>query len=294
MAGAISFGCGQCLHCRISRARQWQYRQVLESLTHDYNCFITLTYDRKHIPGNWSLSPRDVQLFLKRLRKAVSPAPVRYYAVGEYGEGGGRPHYHVNLFGLSEAVSVHGRPFAVLDPMARGPNVISGVLHNAWQLGGVHLGEFNWKTAGYCCGYITKSLSDRSRGVVWNTPEFARMSNRPGLGASAAKIIGAGLLKSKDYTIKDRDVPAELRFAGRKWALGRYLLRKLREEVGFADDYAKKFRDALTYEKSVEMQDLLVPEEGIHTFRQAYLKASTQARLSQEAKHNIYRKASSL
>lgn len=294
MAGAISFGCGQCLHCRISRARQWQYRQILESLCHDHNCFVTLTYDREHIRGDWSLDPRHVQLFLKRLRKAFAGRVVRYYLVGEYGEKNGRPHYHVNLFGLSEASSSNGKPFAILDPCARGPNVVGGIVSDCWGMGGVHVGEFNSSTAGYCCGYITKFLGDRSRGVVWNTPEFARSSRRPGLGANAAKIIGGSLVKSRDYTIKDRDIPHELRFGGKKFALGRYLLSKIREEVGFAPDHAKKFRDMVTYEKSQEMRDLCVSDEGIQTFRAAYLQASYQARLSQEARHNIWRSRKSL
>lgn len=294
MAGAISFGCGQCLHCRISRARQWQYRQILESFTHDFNCFVTLTYDRQHIRGDWSLDPRHVQLFLKRLRKACAPFKLRYYLVGEYGDENLRPHYHLNLFGLSEAVSIDGRPFAVVDYSARGPNVTGGILRDVWGMGGVHLGEFNHKTAGYCCGYITKSLSDRAIGRVWNRDEFARVSNRPGLGADAVKIIGASLVRRSNHTLLERDVPNELRFGGRKFALGRYLLGKLREEVGFAEDYSKKYRDRLTYEKSLEVSSMLVPDEGIQTFRQAYLKASEQARASQEARHNIYRKVGSL
>lgn len=297
MAGAISFGCGQCLHCRISRARQWQYRQILESLTHDFNCFITLTYDNRHVRGDWALDPSHVQLFFKRLRKAIAPIKLRYYCVGEYGEDRSRPHYHVNLFGLSEAVSIHGKPFAVLDPVSTGqsrPNVIGGHLFDTWKLGRIHLGEFNWKTAGYCCGYITKHLQDRANQKEWNYPEFARMSNRPGLGFPAVRIIGASLNAKRDHTVRERDVPNELRFGGRKFSLGRYLLAKLRDEVGFASDYSKKFRDAKSYEQSLEMSSLLVPDEGIQTFRQAYLKASTQARLSQEARYNIYRKSGTL
>lgn len=290
MAGAIAFGCGQCLHCRISRARLWQYRQVLESFCHPFNCFVTLTYDDQHLPGSASLEPRDLQLFLKRLRAAVAPHRVRFFAVGEYGEKNRRPHYHLSLFGLSEAVVVHGKPCAVVDHRGL---VTSGWFHDCWGRGGVHLGEFNWKTAGYTCGYITKFLGDRAKGIKFAVPEFSRMSLRPGIGGLATRIIASSLV-GNNQALKGRDVPGELRFGGRKFQLGRYLLKRLRNECGFAPDYSKKFRDEVTLEQSREMCALLASDESVSTFKEAYLKASRQARLSQEARSKIYRKSGSL
>jgi hypothetical protein len=46
-----------------------------------------------------TLSKRDIQLFMKRLRKGVEEK-LRYYLVGEYGERGLRPHYHMLIFNL--------------------------------------------------------------------------------------------------------------------------------------------------------------------------------------------------
>jgi len=49
-----------------------------------------------------SLIKRDVQLFVKRLRKdqdARGLAKIRYYLVGEYGDQTKRPHYHAAIFG---------------------------------------------------------------------------------------------------------------------------------------------------------------------------------------------------
>lgn len=62
------------------------------------------------------LNPRDLQLFLKRLRKKIhvfcltnglnrDEERLRYYAVGEYGPAHFRPHYHLLLFTDSDAVS---------------------------------------------------------------------------------------------------------------------------------------------------------------------------------------------
>ena len=60
--------------------------------------FLTLTYDNEHLPPGAELSKRDLQLFIKRLRKR-NPG-IRYFAVGEYGSQKGRPHYHAVIFNL--------------------------------------------------------------------------------------------------------------------------------------------------------------------------------------------------
>ena len=60
--------------------------------------FITLTYNNENLPPGDELCKRDLQLFIKRLRK-VNPG-IRYFAIGEYGEEGKRPHYHAVIFNL--------------------------------------------------------------------------------------------------------------------------------------------------------------------------------------------------
>lgn len=45
--------------------------------------FLTLTYDNNHIPYNYSLNRRYVQLYLKRLRK--TGLKFKYLCAGEYG-----------------------------------------------------------------------------------------------------------------------------------------------------------------------------------------------------------------
>ena len=64
--------CGKCIGCRLAHSRQWAVRCVHEASLHDRNCFLTLTFDDDHLPASGSVSVRDVQLFLKRLRKALS------------------------------------------------------------------------------------------------------------------------------------------------------------------------------------------------------------------------------
>ena len=74
--------CGHCLACRIARTREWTVRLLHESEFWEDTSFITLTYDDEHVPvtyyaedefgsarGGFTLRSRDLQLFMKRLRK---------------------------------------------------------------------------------------------------------------------------------------------------------------------------------------------------------------------------------
>lgn len=109
----IEIPCGNCIGCRIDYSRQWANRMLLELQYHESSYFVTLTYNDKNVPishylkdkdtgeagDSLTLVKRDFQLFMKSLRKAV-PEKLRFYACGEYGEQGMRPHYHAIIFGL--------------------------------------------------------------------------------------------------------------------------------------------------------------------------------------------------
>ena len=93
----VQVPCGLCLECRIQHARQWADRCVLEAKNYKDNYFVTLTYDDDFLPNHNSLEPRDLQLFLKRLRKTFPHTKIRFLASGEYGDSSFRPHYHLIL-----------------------------------------------------------------------------------------------------------------------------------------------------------------------------------------------------
>lgn len=59
---------------------------MMEQDRHVCTSFVTLTYDEEHLPPDGSLRKRDLQLYLKRLRRRL---PFRFFAAGEYGERGG-------------------------------------------------------------------------------------------------------------------------------------------------------------------------------------------------------------
>ncbi len=100
--------CGKCLDCLKKRATNWSFRLQIEEKFHNIAYFVTLTYSDEYVPvtehGELTLNKRDLQLFLKRVRKATSCKTVRYYAVGEYGSTTQRPHYHLILFDVKDTV----------------------------------------------------------------------------------------------------------------------------------------------------------------------------------------------
>lgn len=191
-AVAIKLPCGQCTGCRLERSRQWAMRCMHEKQLHEESCFITLTYDDDALPKGGTLVKRDLQLFMKRLRKlwsAYDGRTVRFYACGEYGERFGRPHYHAILFGCD----FPDRKFFKRN--ARGEALYtSETLGKLWPCGHNSLGAVTFDSAAYVARYVMKKVtgdvaedyytSIDADGVVYNrVPEFTNMSRRPGIGS---------------------------------------------------------------------------------------------------------------
>lgn len=170
--------CGGCLGCRQDRAREWALRCHLENQQHRHAIFTTLTYDDEALPEFGSLERTDLQLWLKRLRKASGPArPLRFFACGEYGEKNHRPHYHAIVFGL-DAETGHRLvdqtwPFGITKTVTVTPAAIAYVAgYSAKKLG--------WKLD-------RRTITDPETGELlyhWEPP-FIQMSRRPGIGAHA-------------------------------------------------------------------------------------------------------------
>ena len=90
--------CRMCMECRLNYTREWAMRICNEANSYDNNCFLTLTFNDEHLPNDNSIHKRDLQLFVKRLRKALVGKKIRYFGCGEYGGKFGRPHYHIIIF----------------------------------------------------------------------------------------------------------------------------------------------------------------------------------------------------
>lgn len=204
----ILIPCGQCVGCRISRAREWADRLMLEKEYHDSSYFVTLTYNDEHVPKSYyadpdtglahpslTLSKRDLQLFMKRLRAAFPNDKIRFYACGEYGPQTWRPHYHMILFGIHlndlqlKRQDVNGHVNAWFSPS----------LQAAWSLrpfgnhspildslGDVECSDVTWSACNYVARYILKKQLGPSGREFYDTynilPPFTVMSRKPGIG----------------------------------------------------------------------------------------------------------------
>lgn len=163
--------CGHCLGCQIDRSKEWAVRIMLEAALYTSNCFLTLTYDEKHVGDN-VLDIEDLQLFMKRLRKFLGEEKVRYFACGEFGNESGRKHYHAIIFG-------YDFPDKVLLKRSRSGRMIyrSESLEKLWNKGISSIGEVTPQSASYVARYcMKKKLTGKDSG------EFVLMSRRPGIG----------------------------------------------------------------------------------------------------------------
>lgn len=224
MMGALPCPCMKCLPCRISRRRVWAHRMMLESLCHGDSCFVTLTYDDVNLPSSWSLVPKDAQLWLKRLRKVISPLRVRFFLAGEYGQESLRPHYHAAVFGLPQ-------------DLAGGIDGQAGVVQDTWAKGFTYVGSLTPESASYIAGYVSKKmLSWEDSRLDGRLREFTRMSLRPGIGALAMDEVSRALESDVglDSVFAAGDVPSSLSHGKRAMSLGRYLRRVIRGKLGFA------------------------------------------------------------
>lgn len=110
---------------------------------------------------------------MRYLRREVGS--FRFFGCGEYGELGGRPHYHAILFGASDVEACR----------------------RAWSKGFVTSEPVNPARISYVAGYCAKKLGffrpkgeeiDYSTGEVYtHVPPFLQMSRRPGIAGEFRK-----------------------------------------------------------------------------------------------------------
>lgn len=175
--GCIDIPCGQCLGCRLQRARDWSLRIMHEAQMHPQNCFVTLTYNEQNLPPSNQLNYTHFQLFMKRLRFRYKATRIRFYMCGEYGEATQRPHYHACLFNWMP-------PDQKLYSKRDGLRLYSSeTLDGLWALGETKTGALTLQSAGYTARYIMAKRTGNHPGAK-PVPEFNKMSLRPGIGAT--------------------------------------------------------------------------------------------------------------
>lgn len=195
----LKIACGQCRACRRDYAKEWAIRCLHEASRFKNNCFITLTFNDKHINSTGTLVKEDFQLFMKRFRKAYTgyePVtdrngkthyPIRYYHCGEYGSINGRPHHHACIFNFSFTDKILWKDDGRVK-LYRSPS-----LERLWShpitgdsYGYSTVGDVTYDSACYVAGYVSKKITgdkapDHYQG---RQPEYCTMSRRPGIGQS--------------------------------------------------------------------------------------------------------------
>lgn len=208
--------CNNCIGCKLEYARQWSIRIMHEKRYYAESCFISLTFDDQHVPQDYGLSVRTLQLFMKKYRRSLTmtmehrrlehshhirrycqhhTTKIRFFGCGEYGDLNGRPHYHAIIFN-------HDWPDKVFHSTSDAGEKIytSEALRRLWGNGIVSTQDVTHKSAAYVARYVTKKLktsdafgADRYHrlspidGAFHSVaPEFSTKSNRPGLGTKFA------------------------------------------------------------------------------------------------------------
>lgn len=136
--------CGKCAGCVADKCSAWGVRCYHESLQHEQNSFVTLTYDDAHCPD--SLRVDDLQKFFKRMRRRG--VKFRYFGVGEYGSLTLRPHYHVLFFGQDFLGGAEHFGSYYLNPL----------VDEAWGQGFVTIAPAEHDSIFYTTGYALKNL----------------------------------------------------------------------------------------------------------------------------------------
>lgn len=245
----LSLPCGKCIGCKLERSRVWAVRCLHERKMHKQSCFVTLTYDNEHLPHDGSLSLRDLQLFMKRVRAFFyrrDGVLIKHYGCGEYGDLNKRPHYHVLLFGCDFPDK---RKYS---ESSRGDVIYSSaLLDSLWGLGSTKVGAVSFETAAYVARYCMKKVDGAKReaghylvydmdGVVTERqPEFAIMSKRGGgIGMSYYKKFGAEIRTHDNIIVNGKPTPS-IRYYDKLFeALDPFELARVKQKRSHVGSYA--------------------------------------------------------
>lgn len=274
--------CGKCLECRLEYARQWAVRCVHESLLHENNIFLTLTYDDEHI-GDGRLKYEHFQTFMKDLRDKVfreylnetrgvgfwnqlssvekkcfrrdnkeelEKIGIGVFVTGEYGTRTKRAHWHACLFNYGPRDGVYKYT------SDRGDKVWSSeTLTEIWAKGSVEYGSVTLESAGYCARYAAKALAHGYD----NEHDFAPISKK-----SSKYAIGRRYLErfwTDIFNYGEVVLPS-----GERVAMPRYYekwLKKYRPDdwIKYLDIKLKRIADAERRQKKAAIRERLVNDK---------------------------------
>lgn len=207
--------CGKCYACLSRRRNDWSIR-CQEERKNSASCFfLTLTYAEEFLPQGANVSKRDVQLFLKRLRRGIDRTyncdvrkedilKLKYVLVSEYGPNGTeRPHYHALVF--------FNKPIYL--------SQFSVYCEHAWSKGFISVSDISDARIHYVTGYIINKQDTRGRvkpfalyskglGIEYteNFSEYHNIENPYYTAQGGYKLALPRYWKNKIYSDEERAV----------------------------------------------------------------------------------------
>jgi hypothetical protein len=182
----VEVSCRKCWQCRKRRVDDLVGRCIAESKFAKRTYAATLTYGGEAGVNAATLVYKDVQDFLKRLRKKYS---VRYIVAGEYGTKKNRAHWHVILFFNKQYPEVENN---------------KRVNWEYWTKGFSYFQEPDWKGFQYVLKYVLKDQDERVK------VGHLAMSKKPPLGEEYFKELAKQHVKEmilpRNIFYKFRDV----------------------------------------------------------------------------------------
>lgn len=235
LVSPLAVPCTRCSGCRADQALMWSIRSYHESMEHEQNAFLTLTYDDANLPSDKKIDKRELQLFFKRLRS--TGVKFRYVACGEYGGQTRRPHYHAIIFGkdwLEGSIPIKENLYT------------NGSLVDVWGKGLVSIAPVTMASVCYVCGYVNKKIDDLDT--------FSLMSRRPGIGHTWLDKYKDDILRTGVVSIEGRQYQVPKRYLA--WEDEEFAqLRKERaayaRKQGRATQSLKNFNDRLSREENL-------------------------------------------
>lgn len=169
----VDVPCGKCEACLVRKTNEWTFRLLQERKHSESALFMTITYHDGALPidkktGYPTLSKRDCQLFLMKIRKRFGPG-IRYFLCSEYGEKYGRPHYHMLLFNF---------PIDYSSPTW--DSDLETLFMEMWNKGDIQVSEAVDGRVVYCAKYMLQTL-DMDDYLERKKP-FILCSRMPGIG----------------------------------------------------------------------------------------------------------------
>ena len=225
----IAVPCGKCLYCRQQKASEWTRRLQLEYLNHEHSSFITLTYkedldyESELFKHSRELYYRDIQLFMKKLRKQLYQKfdiyQLKFFCAGEYGtQYTKRAHWHLLIFGLEMT------------------NDINEIIEKCWENGISYNEPIN--NAEGVAKYVSAYVLDK---IDTNPDEYEKINKRKAPFHRGSK--GLGLEKATELYLKAvteswtkfKDLQ-HIIHNGKQIRLCRYLKNKLCEKAGILQE----------------------------------------------------------